>query len=81
MGSESIGQAMTYDGHPSVGIAVFQLPEPMHWTSASGSRRRMRELSRRFPKGVDYDTAYDTTPFIRESVQDVFVTLFEAARW
>ena len=39
----------------------------------------MKELAKRFPEGVDYQIAYDTTPFIRESVADVFKTLFEAA--
>ena len=28
---------------------------------------------------MDYEIAYDTTPFIRESVADVFKTLFIAA--
>src|SRR6185369_17097859 len=27
---------------------------------------------------IDYNVAYDTTPFIRESIQDVMVTLFQA---
>ena len=38
----------------------------------------MAELKKRFPDGVDYKIAYDTTPFIRESVADVVKTLFEA---
>ena len=38
----------------------------------------MKELKSRFPDGVEYSTAYDTTPFIRESVADVFKTLLEA---
>ena len=48
-------------------------------TSPSGCKQKMTELSKRFPDGVDYQIAYDTTPFIRESVADVFKTLFEAA--
>ena len=38
----------------------------------------MEELKTRFPDGVDYEIAYDTTPFIRESVEDVVQTLLEA---
>ena len=38
----------------------------------------MEELKTRFPDGVDYDIAYDTTPFIRESVGEVFKTLRDA---
>ncbi len=39
----------------------------------------MEELKSRFPDGLDYTIAYDTTPFIRESVSDVVRTLFIAA--
>ena len=31
----------------------------------------MNELAPRFPAGVDYAIAYDTTPFIRESISEV----------
>src|SRR5207244_425307 len=39
---------------------------------------RMRELEKRFPPGLKYAIAYDTTPFIRESVSEVFHTLRDA---
>ncbi len=51
----------------------------MHSTWPSACKRRWLELAKRFPDGVDYQIAYDTTPFIRESVADVFQTLLEAA--
>src|SRR5213075_1507451 len=35
-------------------------------------------LAKRFPQGVRYEIAYDTTPFIRESVSEVFNTLRDA---
>ncbi len=70
---------MTFDGHPSVGVAVFQLPGTNALDIAERVRQKMAELGKRFPKGIDYRIAYDTTPFIRESVTDVFKTLFEAA--
>ena len=39
----------------------------------------MKELKTRFPEGyVDYEIVYDTTPFIRESVNEVFYTLRDA---
>src|SRR4029079_3413978 len=39
---------------------------------------KMEELKSRFPDGVNYEIAYDTTPFISESIDDVVHTLFEA---
>ena len=38
----------------------------------------MEELKERFPEGVDYAIVYDTTPFITESVNEVFKTLRDA---
>ena len=38
----------------------------------------MRELETRFPKGLQYAIVYDTTPFVRESVNEVFHTLRDA---
>src|SRR5262252_8697980 len=38
----------------------------------------MEELSRRFPPGVEYRIVYDTTPFVEESVREVFLTLRDA---
>src|SRR5712672_3017691 len=38
----------------------------------------MAELKTRFPDGLDYAIAYDTTPFIRESVSDVTSALLQA---
>ena len=70
---------MTFDGHPSVGVAIFQLPGTNALDVAEQVQKKMRQLAKRFPDGVDYQIAYDTTPFIRESVADVFQTLLVAA--
>ena len=43
--------------------------------TADGIKAKMRELETRFPKGLRYLIGYDTTPFIRESVNEVFHTL------
>ena len=40
----------------------------------------MRELERRFPAGLKYAIVYDTTPFVRESVDEVKKTLLDAIR-
>ena len=78
MGALNYNQAQTFDGHQSVGIAVFQLPGTNALDVADRVKSKMAELKTRFPEGIDYQIAYDTTPFIRESVADVVKTLFEA---
>ena len=77
-GAQSYTSGATFDGRPSVGLAVFQLPGTNALDVADRVRKKMDDLKTRFPEGVDYNIAYDTTPFIRESVMDVVRTLFEA---
>ena len=38
----------------------------------------MEELKKDFPPGLDYDIVYDTTPFIDESINEVFKALRDA---
>src|SRR5882672_4081717 len=63
------------DGRPSPGVVVFLLPGSNALATADGIKSKMRELEPRFPKGLRYAVIYDTTPFIRESVNEVFHTL------
>ncbi len=63
------------DGRPSPAVVVFLLPGANALDTADGIKARMRELETRFPKGLRYLVGYDTTPFIRESVNEVFHTL------
>src|SRR5208337_2123239 len=77
-GPQNYNQSCSFDGHPSVGLSIYQLPGTNALDVAERVQARMKELKSRFPDGVDYSTAYDTTPFIRESVADVFKTLLEA---
>ncbi len=79
LGAQNYRQSMTFDGRPSVGVSIFQLPGTNALETADRIGKKMAELKKRFPDGVDYQIAYDTTPFIHESVADVFKTLFEAA--
>jgi multidrug efflux pump subunit AcrB len=78
MGALNYNQAVFFDGRPSVGLAVYQLPGTNALDVADRVRARMEELRTRFPEGVAYTIGYDTTPFIRESIDEVFKTLFDA---
>lgn len=79
LGAMNYRQTMSFDGRPSVGIGIFQLPGTNALDIAEQVKKKMADLSKQFPEGVDYRIAFDTTPFIRESVKDVFRTLLQAA--
>jgi multidrug efflux pump len=78
LGALNYNQACTFDGRPSAGLAIFSLPGTNALNLAGRVRAKMEELRRRFPDDIDYVIAYDTTPFIRDSVADVVRTLFIA---
>src|SRR5439155_20182549 len=78
LGAQNYNQDCTFDGRPSAGLAVFSLPGVNTLDVANRVRARMEELKQRFPDGIDYAIAYDTPPFIRESVNDVVNTLLVA---
>jgi multidrug efflux pump len=78
LGAQNYNQSCTFDGKPSVGLSVYQLPGTNALEVAERVRDKMEELKTRFPDGVDYAIGYDTTPYIRESVMDVVWTMFEA---
>jgi len=76
--AQNFNTACTFDGRPSVGLSVYQLPGTNALEVGDRVRAKMEELKKRFPPGVEYEIGYDTTPYIRDSVEDVFMTLLEA---
>ena len=78
LGAQSYDQACTLDGKPSVALSIYQLPGSNALKTAELVRAKMEELRKRFPAGIDYAIVYDTTPFITESIGEVFKTLRDA---
>jgi multidrug efflux pump len=78
MGAQSYDQTCTLDGKPSVALSVYQLPGSNALDVAKQVKERMAQLRKSFPPGIDYKIVYDTTPFIKESISEVFETLFDA---
>jgi len=78
LGAQSYDQTCTLDGKPSVALSVYQLPGSNAIETADRVRAKMEELRARFPDWLGYEIVYDTTPFIRESIREVFVTLRDA---
>jgi multidrug efflux pump len=78
LGAQSYDQTCTLDAKPSVALSIYQLPGSNALDVAKRVKLRMKELKDQFPPGIEYDIVYDTTPFIRESIVEVFETLFDA---
>src|SRR5580765_6745609 len=78
LGAKSEDLMARLDRRPSSGLAVYLLPGANALDTADRIKARMRELETRFPAGLKYAIVYDTTPFVRESVNEVFNTLRDA---
>ncbi len=77
---EGRNQDVSYkiNGSPCVGLVVYQLPYANSIEVAARVRARMEHLKKRFPDDIDYVIGYDNSPFIEESIHEVFRTLIEA---
>jgi len=78
MGSKSYDAFGLLDGKPSVVLAVYQLPDANAMVVAEAVRKEMETLSKRFPDDLAYAIPYDTTRFIKASIDEVVETLFIA---
>jgi len=78
MGAYDYSTTNDYNGRPAVAMAIFQLPGSNSIATADGVYAKMKELKKRFPAGMDYSIAHDTTTFVRESIKDVTRTLLLA---
>ncbi len=78
LGARSKDLMARLDRKPSSGLACYLLPGANALDTADRIKAKMRELEARFPAGLKYAIVYDTTPFVRESVSQVFHTLVEA---
>src|SRR5579885_1165154 len=66
------------DRDPSVGIAIFQQPGSNALATADNIEKTMKQISGNFPADLEYGILYNPTQFIRESVDAVQHTIFEA---
>src|SRR4029078_13272226 len=67
-----------FDEKPTVGIAIFPLPDANALETADLVKEKVKELSKDFPEDVDFEVGYDTTPFICESIEEVVKALRDA---
>jgi len=75
LGAEDYSSDLDYNGHDAVGLGVTQLST----ANALDVHRRclveLARLSKRFPPGMKYEVAFDTTDAVGESIRDVVSTL------
>src|SRR5512136_1155703 len=67
-----------HNGGPAAVIAVFQIPGTNALEVADRIKKTMDELSQRFPRDMEYLISLDTTLPVKEGINEIVSTLFEA---
>lgn len=78
MGAADYTLRSLLDGKPAVAIAVLQAPGSNAIEIADNIHATMEQLQLSMPDGVKYEIVYDTTKFVRASIEKVVDTLLEA---
>lgn len=78
LGAESYDVQAFFNGKPAAGLAIRQAPGANALDTADAVKKKMREMSRYFPRGMKVVYPYDTTPFVRVAINEVVKTLVEA---
>src|SRR6266576_3012216 len=79
LGAQLYSQIFTLNGKPAAGIGIFQTLEANALDVAGKVESKMAQLAKAFPPGLAYSVPFDTTTFVRASINEVWKTLFEAA--
>lgn len=78
LGSESYSNASRFNGKPAAGLAIKLAPGANALDTVKAIDARIDEFKPFFPEGVQVQKPYDTTPFVRISIEEVVRTLVEA---
>jgi multidrug efflux pump len=78
IGGESYDAVTTFNGQPAAGMAIMLATGANALDTAEAVRDKLAALQPYFPSGVEVVYPYDTTTFIKISIEEVAHTLVEA---
>jgi hydrophobe/amphiphile efflux-1 (HAE1) family protein len=78
LGSRNYDLAGRLNGKPVAPLLLYLRPGANALAARQAVAKRMDELSKSFPVGVQYKIPFDTTPFVTASIKEVVTTLVEA---
>jgi multidrug efflux pump len=78
LGSENYSVISRYNGQPATGVAVMLAAGANALATADALAEKIETLRPTFPAGLKTVIPFDTTPFVRISINEVLKTLVEA---
>jgi len=77
LGAENYNFDTKYNGQPSAALGIQLATNANALATAKAVRAKVDELSKYFPHGLVVKYPYDTTPFVKLSIEEVVKTLLE----
>ena len=78
IGAQSYETVARFNGQPAAGMGIRLASGANALATADRIRAKLDDMAPYFPAGVKYVIPYDTTPFVRISIEEVVKTLIEA---
>ncbi len=78
LGSQNYDTIARYKRHPAAGMAVILASGANALETAKNVKAKVEEMKQFLPQGVEVIYPYDSTPFIKLSIEGVVMTLIEA---
>jgi HAE1 family hydrophobic/amphiphilic exporter-1 len=78
LGAEDYSGSLWFNGKEGVGLGVLQLQSGNALQVSRDVYATMARLATKFPAGMHYKVAFDTTLFVSESIKEVVITLLVA---
>ena len=75
IGEENYHATSKFNGAPNVAIAINQLAGANALDAMAGVKAEMERLAQRFPEDIIYTIGYDSTGYIKASIEEVVFTL------
>lgn len=78
LGAQTYNVASALNGKPGVAIAIFLQNGANALDTAAAIKAKTEELRPRFPAGMETTIPYDTSDFVKATIEEVFKTFGEA---
>ena len=78
VGAEDYSSMLKYNGHVAQGIGVMQLSNANSLDVDARCKAVLEQMKNKFPPGLEYAIAFDSTTAVGDSIHEVLVTLGEA---
>ena len=78
LGSQSYSMAARINGRPATAMGIYQAANANAIATVDALRKVFAEMEQQFPEGIHGSITLDTSTPVRESIEEIIQTLFEA---